>query len=152
MIELSDELVEKLDELAMQGNEYADEEKYDDAIQIWEKALDMIPKEQQHLCGQAVWFEACIGDMYFQKNMFAKAFENFDAAVKNLSGEGTTNPFVLLRLGECYLELGDEKNATEYLLRAYMMEGKEIFFDEDSEECGEEKYYEFLRTHVEHIE
>ena len=50
----------------------------------------------------------------------------------------------MLRLGESCLEIGDEKNATEYLLRAYMMEGKEIFKGEGDKQ----KYFEFLRTHV----
>lgn len=50
------------------------------------------------------------------------------------------------------MEIGDERNAAEYLLRAYMMEGKEIFEpDEDGEDDGQ-KYFDFLRTHVEHIE
>ena len=69
-----------------------------------------------------------------------------------LSGDGYGNPFIMLRLGECCLEIGDEKNAVEYLLRAYMMEGKEIFEpDEDGEDDGQ-KYFDFLKTHVDHIE
>ena len=45
-----------------------------------------------------------------------------------------------------------KKNAVEYLLRAYMMEGKEIFEpDEDGEDDGQ-KYFDFLKTHVDHIE
>ena len=60
--------------------------------------------------------------------------------------------FVMLRLGECCLEIGDEKNATEYLLRAYMFEGREIFEpDEDGNDDGK-KYFDYLRTHVENIE
>ena len=50
------------------------------------------------------------------------------------------------------LEIGDEKNATEYLLRAYMFEGREIFEpDEDGNDDGK-KYFDYLRTHVENIE
>ena len=58
----------------------------------------------------------------------------------------------MLRLGECCLEIGDEKNAIEYLLRAYMMEGKEIFEPDENGEDDGLKYFDFLRTHVEHIE
>lgn len=40
----------------------------------------------------------------------------------------------------------------EYLLRAYMMEGEEIFeLDEDGNDDGK-KYFDFLKFHVEHIE
>ena len=69
-----------------------------------------------------------------------------------MSGAGYGNPFVMLRLGECCLEIGDEKNAIEYLLRAYMFEGREIFEpDEDGNDDGK-KYFDYLRTHVENIE
>ena len=37
------------------------------------------------------------------------------------------SPHVLLRLGACCFELGDEENAIQYLLWAYRMEGEEIF-------------------------
>ena len=87
----------------------------------------------------------CYLNIYFQKKQYEKAHECFDKARGNLSGEGYGNPFVMLRLGECCLEIGDEKNATEYLLRAYMFEGREIFYDG-------KKYFDYLRTHVENIE
>ncbi len=68
-----------------------------------------------------------------------------------MSGGGYGNPFIMLRLGECCLELGDEKNATEYLLRAYMMDGREIFEADGNGEDDGQKYFDFLRTHVEQI-
>ena len=51
-------------------------------------------------------------------------------------------------LGECCLEIGDEKNALEYLLWAYMFEGEEIFAPDDEGEDDGAKYFEFLRTHI----
>lgn len=50
------------------------------------------------------------------------------------------------------VELTPEINAMEYLLRAYMFEGKEIFEPDENGEDDGRKYFEFLRTHVEHIE
>ncbi len=64
-----------------------------------------------------------------------------------MTGEGYGNPFIMLRLGECCLEIGDEKNALEYMLRAYMFEGEKIFAPDDGEDDGA-KYFEFLRTHI----
>ena len=130
--ELTPQIKTKLDELAQKGNQFEEEEQYEEAIQAWK--------------------EAAIGDIYFQKKQYEKAHECFDKARGNLSGEGYGNPFVMLRLGECCLEIGDEKNATEYLLRAYMFEGREIFEpDEDGNDDGK-KYFDYLRTHVENIE
>ena len=129
--ELTPQIKTKLDELAQKGNQFEEEEQYEEAIQAWKEALSLIPEPQQFY-SETIWFLAAIGDIYFQKKQYEKAHECFDKARGNLSGEGYGNPFVMLRLGECCLEIGDEKNATEYLLRAYMFEGREIFEpDED---------------------
>lgn len=55
-----------------------------------------------------------------------------------------------MRLGECCLEIGNEKNALEYLLRAYMLAGKEIF-EPDDEGNDDKKYFEYLKNHVKNI-
>lgn len=44
--------------------------------------------------------------------------------------DGLGNPFIQLRLGECFFELGNITKAKEHLLKAYMIEGEEIFEDE----------------------
>lgn len=56
----------------------------------------------------------------------------------------------MMRLGECCLEIGNEKNALEYLLRAYMLAGKEIF-EPDDEGNDDKKYFEYLKNHVKNI-
>ena len=92
---------------------------------------------------KTVWFLAAIGDVYFQQGEYVFAHECFDKARGNVTGAGYGNPFIMLRLGECCLEIGDEKNALEYLLRAYMFVDMDIFDSDD-----ETKYFEFLRTHI----
>ena len=144
---MTPELKEKLDELAEKGNQLEEEERYEEAVRIWEKGLDLIPEPKQ-CYSEFLWFLVAVGDVYFMEKKYQQAYKCFNEARGNLSGDGYGNPYVMLRLGECCLEIGDEKNAAEYLLRAYMMEGKDIFeMDED-----EEKYFDFLRTHVENIE
>lgn len=151
MEEITPALKARLDELAEKGNRFEDEERYEEALQAWKEGLDLIPEPKQFY-SETVWFLAAVGDVYFKKGMYRQAQECFDAARGNLSGEGYRNPFIMLRLGECCLEVGDEKNAAEYLLRAYMMEGKEIFEPDENGEDDGQKYFDFLRTHVEHIE
>lgn len=149
--EMTPEIKVKLDELAKIGNQLEEKERYEEAIQVWEEGLNLIPAPQQFY-SETIWFLAAIGDVYFQKRLYTKAHECFDKARGNLSGEGYRNPFIMFRLGECCLEIGDEKNAIEYLLRAYMMEGKEIFEPgEDGNDDGK-KYFDYLRTHIEDIE
>jgi hypothetical protein len=47
-----------------------------------------------------------------------------------LISQENTSPFVYLRIGESLFEMGDLITATEYLLRAFMLEGYEIFEEE----------------------
>lgn len=149
--EITPEIKAKLDELAERGNQLEESEEYEGAVQVWQEALKLIPEPQQFY-SETIWFLAAIGDVYFQQKRYQEAHECFDKARGNMSGEGYGNPFIMLRLGECCLEIGDEKNATEYLLRAYMMEGKEIFEPDENGEDDGQKYFDYLRTHVEHIE
>ncbi len=145
--ELTPEISAKLDELAQKGNQFEKEKRYEDALQAWQEGLNLIPEPQQFY-SETVWFLAAVGDVYFQKGMYSLAHECFDKARGNLSGAGYGNPFVMLRLGECCLEIGDEKNALEYLLRAYMMEGEDIFEPDDDGEDDGAKYFDFLRSHI----
>ena len=142
--DLSAEVQAKMDELAQKGNQLEKQGRFTEAVQAWQAGLALIPEPQQFY-GQTVWFLAAIGDVYFQQGEYALAHECFDKARGNMTGAGYGNPFIMLRLGECCLEIGDEKNALEYLLRAYMFEGEEIFAPDDE---GEDKYFEFLRTHI----
>ena len=140
--DLTRKMKDKLDKLAEIGNSYFDNQEYEKALEIYQSALDIIPPPQ-NVHSETAWFQAVIGDVYFYQEDFYKAKKYFDFALKNISGFGSTNPFVLLRFGQCCLKTGDEKSALEYLLRAYMLKGKDLF-QEDSPE-----YFDFLKANVE---
>ncbi len=72
---------------------------------------------------------------------YKKAYEYLIDAKSNISGEGYNNPFVMLRLGQCCYEL-DKEDTQEYLMRAYMLAGEEIFEDE------EDKYFRCIQEMV----
>lgn len=135
------ELEIKLDRLAEEGNKYFDDDEYDKALEIWKKALALIPEPKQSF-SETVWFLTSIGDVYFAQRKCEESFKIFEDAKNNLSGEGYNNPFVMLRLGQSAYEIGDKNTAIEYLLRAYMLEGTEIFEEDD------DKYFEFLKSNV----
>lgn len=140
--ELSPKIKKRLDKLADRGNMFEEAGMYDEAIREWQEGLDLIPEPQQYY-SETVWFLAAIGDVQFQQGMYSQAHECFDKARGNMSGEGYTNPFIMLRFGECCLEIGDEKNALEYLLRAYMLDGEKVFSIDDNS-----KYFDFLKSHI----
>ncbi len=136
----------RMNELAELGNELEAKGRFDDAVEAWQEGLSLIPEPQQFY-SETIWFLAAIGDVYFQKGLYPQAHRCFDQARGNLSGEGYANPFIMLRLGECALEIGDEPNALEYLLRAYMLDGEDIFAPDDGVD-SDGKYFDYLKTHI----
>lgn len=142
--ELTPEIKMELEKISKRGNQFEQDERYEEAIKTWKEGLSLIPEPQQ-IYSETIWFLAAIGDVYFQKGMYSKAHECFNKARGDFSNGGYGNPFIMLRLGECCLEIGDETNALEYLLRAYMLEGKDIF---DSEGDDGNRYFAFLRSHI----
>lgn len=139
--ELSEEIIEKIEELSEAGNELFDEEQYHQAIEVWEKALALIPEPQQFYA-ESQWLEVAIGDAYFSLENYAVALSYFQKAIGNIGANGYENPFIVLRLGQCFLETNKLENAKEFLLRAYMLDGEEVFEEED------EKYFQFLKENV----
>ncbi len=107
-IKVSEQLQSELDELAEEGNKYFDNNEYDKALEIWKRALDLIPEPKKRI-SETVWFLTSIGDIYFLQGKYEEAFDNFEDARNNLSGEGINNPFILLRLGQSAFEL-EKKN------------------------------------------
>ena len=85
---------------------------------------------------ETTWVISAIGDVLFLKRMFSESREAFEDAVRCPGGLG--NIFIHLRLGECYLEIGDENRAVDELTRAYMGGGREVFKREDP------KYFQYL--------
>ena len=77
-----------------------------------------------------------LGEVYFFSSKYLEAISFFSEALK--CPEGLGNPLINLRMGQCYYELGNYGSAKGYLLKAYMVEGKEIFEGED------DKYIKFV--------
>ena len=126
--------MKSIDEYAEEGNSLFDDERYDEAIKVWQEALGMLG-EPLNMQSEAVWFCTSIGDALFIRGQYGEAYRYLYDAKSNLSGEGADNPFVLMRLGQCSYELGRD-DAKEYLLRAYMLAGEEAFEYEDPKYIG----------------
>jgi len=126
-----------IDEIAEEGNALCDQGKYEEAIEVYKQGFTLLP-EPLNAQSEAAWFQISIGDTYFLMKQFDKAYNYLFEAVSNLSGEYVDNPFVLMRLGQSAYELNKD-NSREYLLKAYMLEGEDIFEDQD------EKYLESIK-------
>jgi hypothetical protein len=86
----------------------------------------------------STWLLAAIADTCFAGGWHTSARKALDYAMTCPGALG--NPFLHLRRGEVALEQGEEDVAADELMRAYMLEGIEIFAREDP------KYLAFLGT------
>lgn len=132
---------EQIDELSEKGSEYFEEENYTEAIKVWQRALSIIP-DPQNAYAESLWLETSIGDAYFLLVDYKKALAHLQNAKSNIETNAYENPFIMLRLGQALFENNLNEDAKEYLLRAYMVEGEEIFQSED------DKYFDFLKRNV----
>ncbi|SEA37455.1 tetratricopeptide repeat protein [Pedobacter hartonius] len=138
--ELTDEQQDLMDDYCEKGNAEMDEENYAAAADWFKKAYAILPdpKDDWEATG---YITASLGDALFSDGKFEEAKAQLLVAHEFYTAD-KNNPFVLLRLGETYFELGDEKLALEFLLKAYQMEGQQLFEDD-------KKYLKFLKKHHE---
>lgn len=134
-MELEDGLYEKILNMCSKGDDFVNDCKYDDAIDMYLKALELIPQPK---CDweASTWIYTALGDTCYIKRDFIDAKNYLFDAVN--CPNGAENPFIMLRLGESLFELGEIKKSKEYLLRAYMIEGYSIFYSED------DKYFNII--------
>ncbi len=137
----------KLLELAEKVRQARMARRHDEAIQLWEEALYLIP-DPKNVYLETAWFSVAIGDIYIVKKMYSKALEYFKKVFDILHEEIYQDAFTMRSMGEIYCEMGDEKCSTKYLLKAYLLEGEEIFELDFYKEIDHKKYFYFLKTHV----
>ncbi|MEC1180061.1 tetratricopeptide repeat protein [Metasolibacillus meyeri] len=135
-MELNDQVYDQIVKLCNEGNAFVEQGKDDKAIEIFRAALDLVPLPKSDW-EASTWIYTALGDTYFLNGDYEKAKSNLYNALN--CPEGTSNPFILLRLGESLFECGEIDKAKEYLLRAYILEGYKIFFNED------DKYFELIK-------
>lgn len=136
-MELSNNIYGKITKLCEEGNNLVEYQKYKEAISSFMSALKLLP-EPHYIWEAATWIYTALGDTYFQMKNYNEALRYLTEAQKCPDGLG--NPFICVRLGECCFELSDMDRSREYLIQAYMLEGKDIFSDADP------KYLDFISS------
>ncbi len=139
---LDDETYVQLTRLSVEGNQLVDLSQYDQARKKFMTAVNLLPNPKNKW-DAALWLYASIGDTYLFEEKFKEASENFYNALN--CPDGQESAFVHLRLGQSFYELDYQKKAKEHLLKAYMLDGNEIFREE------EKKYFDFLQKNVDGI-
>ncbi|REK76863.1 tetratricopeptide repeat protein [Paenibacillus paeoniae] len=130
---INEKVHEQIVQLCKQGNTLFEKGQTDQAIESYTAALELVPLPK-HEWDTSTWIYTAIADTYFHKGNYEIAKNNLLNALN--CPDGISNPFILLRLGESLFECGEFDQAKEYLLRAYMLEGYKIFFNEDDKYIG----------------
>jgi tetratricopeptide (TPR) repeat protein len=124
MTELPKNIQNTLDSLSEQGNNLCDASKFDDAIQKWRAAMELLPEPCVDWEAYT-WLSASIGDAQYQLGQIDAAQQSFYDALNG--PDGPENPFIHYRLGQCLIKLGEENHGIQCLLEAYMLDGEDIF-------------------------
>src|SRR5436190_2515901 len=115
MDKLPKELSDLIDGLCRQGDQFAGMEQYDDAIDKYGQAWDLLP-EPRDQWPAATWILMSAGDAHFRLKEFEEAAEILSDALDYPHGD--ENPFLALRLGQSLLELGQLNDAANALKEA----------------------------------
>ncbi|KMY31484.1 hypothetical protein ACZ11_04410 [Lysinibacillus xylanilyticus] len=134
-MELDDQVYDQIVQLCERGNTLVENGQIEKAIEHYIAALDLVPLPKNNW-EASTWIYTALGDTYFLNCDYEKAKSDLYNALD--CPNGISNPFILLRLGESLFECGEMDKAKEYLLKAYMLEGYKIFFNED------DKYFELI--------
>ena len=89
----------------------------------YQQALKLLP-EPIYLWEASTWLFTAIGDAYYFSEQYDRGLNAFLEAQK--CPNALDNPFICMRIGECFYEIGNFEKAESYLLGAYMLDGKEV--------------------------
>ena len=139
MDKLPNELSQLVDGLCQKGDQFAGMEQYDDALEKYGEAWDLLPEPREQWPA-ATWILISAGDAHFRMKEYGETADLLLDALGFPDGEG--NPFLDLRLGQSLLELGRLNEAADALEQAFRSGGEELFADEDP------KYLGFVKTQL----
>src|SRR5262245_18896093 len=139
MTELPDDVHDRIQSLCADGDELVGQDRFEEALAHYGAAWDLLPEPRTDW-DAASWILAAIGDANFFRGNFAAGRQALMTAMKCAGATG--NPFLRLRLGQCLFELGEMREAANWLSGAYLLEGKKIFAEDDP------KYLDFVKSQL----
>ena len=136
---LPKDIAHLVDNLCREGDRFAGIDQFDDAIEKYQVAWSLLPAPP-HQWPAAAWILLSVGDAYFWLKDFQGGAKFLLEALDCPNGDG--NPYLLLRLGQCLLELGRLDEAANALEEAFRVGGHELFEGEAP------KYFQFVQTQL----
>jgi tetratricopeptide (TPR) repeat protein len=135
--ELTDAVHREVKRLSKSGDDHAAAGDHAAAISAYEQALSALP-EPVHQWDAFTWLKVAIADASFLGRRFEQAREALNEVLMFGPEESGANPFIQLRFGQSLLELGEEEKAADWLARAFLTTGKQLFAEDDP------KYLRFI--------
>ncbi len=123
------------EELLAAGNELADDGKDLEALRKFQAAWLALPEPREEQ-DPAIPILGAIADCHFHLGQWEDCRQAVQHAFR--CGAELDNPFLRLRLGQSLYELGDETEAANWFVPAYLSEGRALFEHDDP------KYLEFF--------
>ena len=139
MSKLPSELRQMIDKLCQKGDQFAQIDQHDDALDQYEAAWELLPAPKNQWPA-ATWILMAAGDVYFEKRDYLAAIDSLRQALE--CPDGDSNAFIQLRLGQCLFEVNDIDAAANVLESVFQEVGEGLFSDEDP------KYLNFVKTQI----
>jgi hypothetical protein len=129
--------LQEAERLFNMGEDFTDAQEDEAALRCFSAAWDALPEPRDEQ-EPAVRILAAAADCQFHLGRWAECRAAVQHAFR--CGANVANPFLRLRLGQALYELGDEREAANWLVPAYLSDGRSLFEDDDP------KYLEFFRS------
>lgn len=127
--DLPEDLRARIEALSEQGNQLMDDDQFSAALEAWREAYQLLPAPRDERSA-ALWLHASIAEALYMMGDFPGARNAMREALG--APGGAENPYVHYMLGKALWQLDDE-DAVDALLKAYLLDGVDIF-DTDEDE------------------
>src|SRR5438874_13034963 len=104
MQELPDAIHQEIVDFCKEADTLAGQGRFDAAISIYKRAYDLLPTPASSWLA-CTWILTAVADAYFLKGDFAAAEVPLREVM--LCPDAVDNPFIHLRRGQVFLEIGD---------------------------------------------
>jgi len=138
-MELADDIYDRIVALSVEGDTFAENGEYNAALDQYQQALDLLPNPKLDWSA-ATWLYTAIGDAHFNLEDLHAAMDAYQQALKAPDGIG--NPYIWFCIGQVYYAWKELDRAKEHFMRAYMLDGEDIFDGQPPE------YFELLRNEL----
>ncbi|RPE05778.1 hypothetical protein EGT74_25785 [Chitinophaga lutea] len=138
-MELTEEIYDRIMELSEKGDDFAENEQFSAALNQYQQAIDLLPEPKLDW-EAATWLYTAMGDAHFNREDLPNAMNAYQQALK--APDGIANPYIWFSIGQVYFEWKQLDEAKEHFMRAYMLDGEDIFEDQPPE------YLDLIREEI----